>query len=173
MVSIRENILLSRTSGKIFQDILMSMRRELDEHREVINENTNEIQTNFQFLCELDKRIDVIQERIDELSLLVKGNPQIRKYTISPLSSREKAVFLSVLSLTESFSNVTYAQIGKQVGLSSTIIGSYISRMQDKGVPFVKKIHSGIIRVGIEKEFRETQIRKNLVGLEVPLTHWY
>jgi DNA-binding CsgD family transcriptional regulator len=149
------------------------MRYELDEHREVINENTNEIQTNFDFLCELDKKIDALHDRIDEFTLILSGRTGKKAYDVKPLSAREKTVFWAVLSLTESFSAVTPKQIATHLGISPAVVGSYISRMQEKGVPFMKKIRSGKMAITLEKGFRQAQIKQNVVGLEVPLTHWF
>jgi len=148
------------------------MREELDEHREVINENTGEIQTNFEFLVALDKRIDRLQDCIQELYLMVSGKEK-KQYSISPLSAREKLVFLGVLSLTESFPHATYAQLAQHTGLSANVVGSYIARMEDKGIPFIKKRAGNNVVISFDKRFREDQIKKNIVGLEIPLTHWF
>ena len=152
-------------------EILQSMRSELDEHRSVINENTNEIQTNFEFLCQLDKRIDALQDKINEMAL-VMGRSAPKKFSIQPLSAREKELFLSILSLTESMPAVTHAQLGQCLGWSASIIGSYLARMQEKGVPLLRKMCGGVLHIGIDAEFRQLQIVQNVVGLEVPLTRW-
>lgn len=171
MVRIQENALLSRTSAKLFQEILQSMRSELDEHRSVINENTNECQTNFEFLCQLDKRMDALQDKIGELVLAIKG-AQPRNNKVKPLSVREKELFLALLSLTESMPSVTYSQLSRAVGWSTSIVGSYLARMSDKGIPINRNMISGVMHVSIHQSFRQAQIKKNVVGLEVPLSRW-
>ncbi|MBD3318780.1 hypothetical protein GF342_02635 [Candidatus Woesearchaeota archaeon] len=148
------------------------MRREIDEHRTAINENTTEVQTNFDFLCELDNRINHLQDRIDELFLVVSGKTRRESFAVSPLNTREKAVFWAILSLTESFTYVTYAQIATHLNTSTSVVGSYVARLVEKGVPFVKKVKKGKIGIALHPRFRQLQIQKNIVGLEVPLTRW-
>ena len=148
------------------------MRAELDEHRSVINENTNESQTNFEFICSLDKRIDAIEDRLNELILFLKGTKKDPDYKVQPLSAREKELFIALLSLSESLPSVTYAQLSQQMGWSTSIVASYLSRMIDKGVPINRQMSGGVMQVSINENFRRAQIRQNVVGLEVPLTRW-
>ena len=172
MDGIHENMLLSRSSAKIFQEVLRSMREEIDEHRSVLNDNTNDIQTNFEFLCELERKIDQLHDRIDELSLLVRGTSVKKTFKVQPLSIKEKEIFTSVLSLLESFPQVSYPQIAQHIRVPVSVVGSYVSRIQEKGVPFIKKIQSGQVFLALDSEFRQMQITQNVVRLDVPLTNW-
>ncbi|MFC1775062.1 hypothetical protein ACFLZN_01985 [Nanoarchaeota archaeon] len=148
------------------------MREEIDEHRHAINENTNEIQTNFEFLCELDRKMDHLHDRIDELFLIVTGTTKDKQYQVSPLNHREKELFLTIFNMTESMPELTCAQIGKKVNLPPNVVASYLTKIQEKGIPFIKKIRAGQVYFSIEKPFREFQIKSNIVGIDTPLTHW-
>ncbi len=60
--------------SKIEKNLKSSFSRiksEFDEHREAINQNTNEIQHNYEFLCKLDSKIERLNERIDELTMFI------------------------------------------------------------------------------------------------------
>lgn len=50
---------------------LSSVRDEFEDHLEAINENTNEIQSNYEFLCELDSKIEKLNEIIDKMQFLI------------------------------------------------------------------------------------------------------
>ena len=58
---------LSSTIKLAFSEI----HDEFQEHLESINENTTEIQSNYTYLCELDNKIAKLNERIDEIHLIL------------------------------------------------------------------------------------------------------
>jgi len=65
--------------GTLTDDIIRHMdgvtsdlREELDEHLDAINENTEEISIQNSALCELDNRMNKIEEKIDNLQFMFK-----------------------------------------------------------------------------------------------------
>ena len=61
---------------------LQDIRQELDEHLEVINENTDEIESNFSYLINLEKKIKFLEQRLERMEhalLKVGGIPEERK----------------------------------------------------------------------------------------------
>jgi hypothetical protein len=173
VVLIQERELLSRSSAKIFEEVLLSLRSEMDEHRQVINDNTNEIQTNFEFLCELDKKIDLLCDRMDEIARVVKGDKCEKRFQVTPLNQQEKQIFSTVFNMTETAPQVSYAQIANKLGMGAHVVASYATRLAEKGVPVVKKIHGGKVFLSFPGEFRQIQIKENIVGIDAPLSHWF
>ena len=47
---------------------------ELDDHRQSINENTSEISSNYEFLAELDRKLEALAKRVEELSALAESS---------------------------------------------------------------------------------------------------
>jgi DNA-binding MarR family transcriptional regulator len=154
-------------------EIVGMIREELDEHRSVINENTEEIQSSFETINLLSSKIDKLSERLDQLALLVGGKKDSKKFSLSPLTSREKEVFRAIYELNEKFAFVAYNQISRKVGLTKEMVSSAVSNMISKGVPFVKRFVGKTCLLKIEESFKEAQIKGNVVGLDVPLTYWF
>lgn len=176
MVLIRtEQLLLSSESVVVRQkvaQVLECMRDELDDHRLAINENTAEQASAYEALAELNRRMDVLQERIDELALLVKGEPVELSFKVEPLSQKEKEVFSVLYNVTESQPYASYEQLARKCLLSKEQVAAALTSMVQKGVPIVKKHDGNVVFVTLDLVFRQVQAKKNLVGLDAPLTCW-
>jgi chromosome segregation ATPase len=156
-------------------DVLSKVREELDDHREAINENTNEITLNHEFLNELSGRMDKLSERLDELTLLVKCGQQTKdqEWKITPLTSREKEVFHSLYVLGEDRNNaVTYKELSKQLKTSESSVAAFVASFVAKGIPVVKKYSGGRAYVGLDPAFKLAQAKSNIVGINTLLTYW-
>lgn len=163
---------LSESFSADVQKLLKVFREELDEHRECINENSQELEYNFSYLREIDEKLEKLNARIDELFLLVSGKTTAEEPKIRPLTKTEKDVFAAIYRLGAVLSCVSYKQIAKQAGISEGMVSSYITALVEKGVPVVKKLSGGVAYVQLKPEFRELQARKNIVGLDAPLSSW-
>jgi len=151
--------------------ILDQVREELDDHRVSINENTNELQSNHSYLALIERKMDKLAERLDEITLLVKGKHQTSNFTITPLNQKEKDVFFGLYSLTEG-RETTYKEIARKLCQTDTLVGSYITNMIEKGIPVLKTYRKGIIYLQLDDEFRKIQAKQNIVGLNTRLTYW-
>jgi DNA-binding MarR family transcriptional regulator len=152
--------------NELFEDI----REELDEHLNAINENTNEISANHEYLCELDYKINKLSERIDQLQLFLEQNLGFKaqkqpKYQLKPLTNNEQDVFLVLYTLEEKKGAVSYADIAKRTGLSEELVGSYITRMIEKGVPIIKRYINNEPFLRLDPQFKRLQAKENLLGL--------
>jgi len=49
----------------------VKIKSEIDDHRQSINENTNEIQGNYEYLCKLDSKLDKLSQTVEQLSLVM------------------------------------------------------------------------------------------------------
>ena len=152
---------------------LSSIREELDEHRSAINDNTSEIQGSFEAVNQLSLKIDKVNERLDELTLLIKGQKNLKKFSVAPLKTREKEVFRAFYELNEKFAFITYEQLSRKVGLTKEMVISAVSSMISKGVPILKRFVGRTCLLKIEPSFKEEQAKGNIIGLDVPLTHWF
>ena len=154
------------------KQILGTVREELDDHRESINENTTEIQTNHEFLTQLDQKIDKLASRIDELSLLIKGSSEKKEIKVKALTKREKQVFQVIYELGSTSSFITYRAIANRLCLSEQLVAQYVANIVEKGVPLVKRYSSNRVYINLAQSFRERQAKHCMVGLNTPLSYW-
>jgi len=48
-----------------------TIREEFEDHLDAINENTNEIQANYEHMCELESKVEKVNARLDEIQLML------------------------------------------------------------------------------------------------------
>ena len=154
------------------QGILESMREELDDHREAINENTNELQANHEYIHSVEEKLDKIQARLEELFLIVGGKPAEQKVEIQPLTKREQEVFQALYIVGESIPYVSYKQLARKLGISDALISGFVTNLIEKGVPIVKKYDDGQAFVQLDPRFRQKQAKEVVIGLNSLLSHW-
>lgn len=152
--------------------VLEAVREELDDHRESINENTTEIQTNHEFLMQLDAKIDKLASKIEEISLLVKGSSEEKQFKVKALTKREKEVFQALYGLGSTKAFITYREIAAQLSISESLIAQYVANIVEKGVPLVKRYSSNRVYINLSQSFREKQAKCCVVGLNTPLSYW-
>jgi len=171
----KQELLLSSDAGVYRQQVsavLECMREELDDQRLAINENNDELSASSEFLNELSKRLDKVTERVDELSLLIKGQREQKSFSIQPLTNKEKDVFHALYVLTESQPYASYEQIARQTLLTKGIVQDYVTSMIQKGVPVLKKLDGQTVFLKLDREFRQAQAKQNVIGLNSLLTSW-
>lgn len=156
-------------------EVLSNVKEELDDHLDTINEDTNEIQSNFEYVRELDQKIEKLNEKIDMIFNVLKQEklvPEEKKFSIKRLTKKEKDIFYAMFTLTESKSYVTYKDIAKALKFTESLVANYVANLIEKGIPVVKKYSNRIVYIAIEKEFRDIQSKENIVGITAPLSHW-
>ena len=171
----KEMIHISFSSDKIkmmegtLKDAFNVVREELDDHREAINQSTNEIQTNYEYLCKLDSKIEKLGERIDELTMFIKqlkGQEQ-KKFIVSRLTRKEQEVFLFVYMNEE----ITYKEIGRRLALTEELVRCYIGNLTEKGVPILKKRIGEEELITLDQDFKAVQAKENIVGINEEISH--
>ena len=60
--------------NKMFRYEFTKIRHEFEEHLQAINENTNEISANYEYICEIESKMDRLSERIDNIQLFLEAN---------------------------------------------------------------------------------------------------
>ena len=146
------------------------INEEFSDHLQAINDNTNEIQANYEYLCELDSKIDKLGERIDEIVMLIKRtNPGMieerANYTIKPLNTKEKEIFHAMYYLEEELGAVTYQDISRKLGLPPSLVQAYITNLFAKGVPIQKRYRESKVFLSLDADFRQHQARENTIGI--------
>lgn len=152
--------------------IFDALREELDDHRAAINENTNELQANHEYVRSVEEKLDKLHARIEELFLLVEGKKAEQKVEIQPLTKREQEVFQALYIVGEGIPFVSYRQLSKKLGISEALISGFITNLVEKGVPILKKYDSGLAFVQLEPLFRQKQAKEVVIGLNSLLSHW-
>lgn len=155
-----------------FREVIGGVRDELDEHRGAINDNTDEIQANFAYLCELDKKIEKLAARLDELYLAVSGSKVQKEFKIAPLTNREKEVFMALYALGEVQPFVSYKQLARRLSSTESLVAAYLTNLIEKGIPIIKKYDDGLAYVKLDDLFRQLQAKQNLVGVNTVLSYW-
>lgn len=136
-----------------------SVKTELDDHLDSINQNTAEIQANQGLLAELDAKVDKLSERLDELELVL--NPSRAKRMDIKLTPREQEVFMT-LYLGKSMS---LAEIARHLGFTQDMVNMYILNLISKGVPIRKELVANVLVFSLEPEFKELQARRNVLEI--------
>lgn len=145
------------------KDAFQVVRDELDEHRESINQNTNEIQSSYEYLCKLDSKIDKLGERVDELTMFIRQlqGQKDKKYVVSQLTRKEQEVFLVIYTN----EGVTVKDIGRRLGLTEELVECYIENLLTKGIPLMKKRVATLTLILLDPEFKSLQTKENILEI--------
>jgi len=148
---------------------ISEIHEEMGEHLETINENTSEIQSNFEHATELDNKITKLNEKIDEIYNIL-GKLTGRKLTktakyedIDPLTTMEKNVFLNIYSEDQP---ITYAELAKKINMSISLTRQYLTNLLEKGIPIQKKYIKTRPYIYLDKKFKNLQAKKNILKIE-------
>jgi len=139
------------------------VENELNEHLDSINANTNEIQSVYELLAELDLKLNKLDSRMDELQLkLDKDSKKIIDIRIEPLTKIEKKVFMALY--TSEIEEITYKDIANKIGIEEVLVQEYITNLIAKGIPMSKKFQGSSIFISLDKNFKELQAKENIIN---------
>ena len=151
-----------------FDAALKGVREEFDDHRESINDNTSEIEANYELLGRLDAKVERLEAQLEQLQLSLS---QILGSTSQPqpigsieLDEREKDVFL-VLYTAADEKPLTYRDIASAMKESEFLVRGYITNMIEKGVPIAKRYVNDVAYISLDSSFKDRQARENIVKL--------
>jgi predicted transcriptional regulator len=159
---------LSKLNNKL-KVIFSSVYNEFEDHLDAINENTNEIQTNFEYLCKLDNKITKLNERIDEVHLILSKLTGKRTYkksrleNIDPLTTKEKSVFLNLYTEQDP---VTYSGLAKKMKMPIPLLREYVTNLIEKGIPIQKIYKNTRPYVFLDPKFKNLQAKQNILKIE-------
>jgi hypothetical protein len=151
------------------------IKKEFEEHLDAINENTSEIQSNYELLLKLEGRMDKIENSISEINRFIQqfksqnlyfiDDQEANSFTITPLSEEEKHVFKTIYELEAEGVKISYDSIADNVGISTSLAREYVSSMIEKGVPIIKNYLNQRVFLSLEPKFKDLQTKKNIVKI--------
>lgn len=159
---------LSRNLKSEFTNI----RQEFEEHLQAINENTNEISANYEYICEIEKKLGKLSERVDNIQMYLESRSDISiagRYNIEVqrLNRREQEVFLVIYTLEEEKGSVTYGDIANRLGMSEQLAGNYVTSLIEKGVPISKRYINSKPYLKLDPDFKTLQTKENILQLSL------
>ncbi len=160
---------LNKELGKITNSLKLSFKKikeELNSYLDTINQNTNEIQSNYEFLIELDRKVETLSDRIDELTMLVNPKKAFNNYKFD-LTLREQEVFLVLYAVNKKMSA---AAIAKRLGLTLNKVNTYLYSLINKNVPIEKEYHNKKLFFYLDETFRSIQARQNIIKIDTSVS---
>lgn len=141
-------------------DDFPELKQQIEEHLSAINENTTEIQALFDYLHEMDQKLDILTQRVEQLQM--SQQPPVPK--LLALTSIEKTVFLALY--TEE-SPLCFQEIAVKSGLPASLIPDCISSLVQKEVPFIRTFYGDKLFFKLDPRFKELQAKENRVNLSL------
>ena len=162
---------ISRLNKGIRAEIT-KIKHELDEHLQAINENTNEIAANYEYIGEIENKLEKLCARIDEIQMCIESNSGItfakrNNFDVKRLNRREQEVFLVIYTLEEEKGSLTYDDIAEKLNISYELAGSYVTSMIEKGVPIIKRYINSKPYIRLDPEFKTLQAKENILQLSL------
>jgi hypothetical protein len=165
-----------RDANKQLHDAFSQVKDEFEDHLIAINENTNEIQANYELVCNVDQKLNKLSERLDRIEIFLQkhGLKMEEKEEFSPgqLSRREQEIFLVLYTMEEIKGSVTYIDIAKKVCLPEDIVANYVSNIIQKGIPIIKKYKSNQAHLTLNPRFKSLQAKENILKIEQRRLHF-
>lgn len=148
---------------KEIKGIVSQIQEELNDHLDSINANSSELQINYEYLSDVESKIDKLNAKIEEIQLFLgmQKKKSIEKRNIT-LTLREQEIFL-VLYTSENPSNSR--QISRKLGLPEESTKNYIDNIISKGVPVIKRYVNGEILYVLDAEFKNLQAKENILSI--------
>lgn len=145
------------------------LREEMDDHLLAINENTNEIYSQYEYICELEKKIEKLTERVEQLQMHTYGKLTFKtnfKSGIHNLSKIEEQVFTVLYTMEEEKGSVTLMDISTQLDIDESEVSNCIHSMAEKGIPITKRVIGNSHYFNVDKDFKMIQVKENVLKLE-------
>ena len=149
------------------KDAFKSVKEEFDMHLDSINQNTNEIQSSYEYIMELDAKIEKLSDKIDELQMQV--NPDFCQPDFSDviLSKREQELFMNLYTVED---RISIVDLSKKNGLTPEMCDSLLRALSSKKIPIIRQLLDGKIVVSLEYNFKDLQARKNILKIDMSIS---
>ena len=138
------------------------IRHALEEHLSAINDNTTEIQVVFDYLQEVETKVDKLSQRLDQLQLTL--DQPLEKTAVVPLNNTEKQIFL--ILYTEEAA-VTAEDISKKTKLSLSVVTESITSLSQKNIPIHRTYFNQQFFFSLKQQFKELQAKENIINLSL------
>ncbi|MBC8494602.1 hypothetical protein H8D36_00445 [archaeon] len=147
--------------------IFKSVKDELDIHLDSINQNTNEIQSNYETISQMEVKIDKLTEKIDEMQMQLNPNAYMYNVDNVVLSMREQELFLGIYTEED---RISMPGLSRKLGLTLPMCEALINSIKIKGVPIVRQLVNEVMHVSLDYTFKDLQARKNLLKIDATVT---
>ena len=135
------------------------IKQALEEHLSAINENSSEIQALFDYLHQVEVKVDKLTQRLDQLQLT-----QTQKPVISSLNHVEKQIFLTLY--TEE-SPISFKELSEKTDIPDSLLPECVSSLVQKGIPFQRSYFNNQLFLKLDPAFKERQAKENIVNLSL------
>jgi hypothetical protein len=161
--------------GKLGQNLkqeFVRIRHEFEDHLQAINENTNEISANYEYITELENKLDRLTARVDQIQMCIESNSGIKagqanKFDVKKLDRKEQDVFLVIYTLEDEKGSISYEDISQRLGISVHLAGNYVTSIIEKGVPIIKRYLNSKPYLNLDPEFKTLQAKENILQLSL------
>ncbi|MFT4261397.1 MAG: HTH domain-containing protein [Candidatus Woesearchaeota archaeon] len=137
------------------------IKNEFNEHLETINQNTTEIQGLYDYLSEVEQKIDKLNERMDEMQMSVNPDMNYEQFSVE-LTHREQEVFMILYAEQEKINAQT---IAKKLGFTDEMVHRYIYNLITKGIPIIKHFEKEEMLLALDVKFKDLQARRNILKI--------
>jgi len=180
-----------KLSFKKAKEDISSLKKELNENKQLILAQNNKIELLLQKLQEIIPKPKINKEKPmkkDESSI---GNEGVYSFIHSfnsyahpmhaqklhdfrknleadfhSLSKQEFLTFLTIYQLEEDLGNISYSHIAQHLKLSEGCIRTYVSSLIKKNMPLIKeKVNNKFIILRISEDFRNLNLKSKLLDL--------
>ncbi|MBC8500999.1 MAG: hypothetical protein ISS25_01845 [Nanoarchaeota archaeon] len=141
------------------------MKDDLDVHLDSINQNTNEIQSNYEYMADIDAKIEKLSEKIDEVQMRLDPHFYTKFFDDIRISRKEQDVFLGLYTEED---RISIPDLARKLGLTVEMCQVLLSSLKAKGIPVVKQLVDEQIHVSLDYTFKDLQARKNVLRIEAP-----
>ena len=165
------NIKSSRV-GKSIKSEIAKIKHDSEEHLQAINESTNEIAANYEYTCEIERKLDKLSERVDQLQIFLETGFNMpssnrAEFDVKRLNRREQEVFLVIYTLEEEKGSLTYLDIANRLDISEQLAGNYVTSLIEKGVPIIKRYINCRPYFRLDPVFKTLQAKENILQLSL------
>jgi len=150
---------------------LKDIKEQFTQHLDSINDNTNEIQANYEYTTQLDNKIEKLAQRLDQIQLFLKQltdrdvAPNVEEYQVQELTLKEKQVFLVLYPL-DANKVLSYRAIASEINLTESLVKQYVTNLIEKGIPIIKEYRLGKPYLRLDPKFKELQAKQNILNIE-------
>ena len=143
------------------KDSLKNIKLALEEHLSSINDNSSEIQAIFDYVQQVEVKMDKISQRLDQLQM----QDHCPHHTdVSPLNQMEKKVFLVLYTEEDP---ISFNEIAHKAEMSAALVPECVSSLGQKGIPLQRSYFKNQLFFQIHKDFKEIQAKENVVNLSL------
>ncbi len=161
-------------SGQIIvsdvNQVIESMREELDDHLVAINENTEEIELNYSYVLAFNERLKLVEQKIEQLIKIFdkeQHEEQKIKFKKIRITEAEQKIFSLFYNTDRAMS---YSDVEEESGVSKNKVKTCLNSLIEKGVPVYRFLTNKKQYYYLDAGFKQLQCKENILQLDKTLT---